>query len=131
MKFFAIHIKWIMLVTGLLTSTMILAAIAPENTFKSNFGEVLSGPAAVLVVRNWGILIALVGAMLVYGAFNPPVRRLVVTVAVASKLSFVALVLSAGGTYLPYQAGLAVAVDLVAIVLFVLFLASPTTKNEA
>jgi hypothetical protein len=68
--FIATHIKWIMLAAGVLTCTMILAAIAPQAVFLSNFGETLSGPGAVLVVRNWGVLIALVGAMLVYGAFN-------------------------------------------------------------
>lgn len=100
-------------------------------TFRSNFGETLSGPAAVLGVRNWGILIALVGAMLIYGAYNPPVRRLVISVAAASKLSFVALVLAEGAAFLQFQAGIAVVVDLLVIVLFGIFLLSPSGKHEA
>ena len=129
MRFSVVNIKWIMLVSGVLTFTMLLAAIAPESTFRSNFGEVLTGPAAVLVVRNWGILIALVGAMLIYGAYHPPVRRLVVSVAATSKLAFVVLVLSEGTTYLHFQAGIAVVVDTLTIILFLAYLLSPTNSE--
>ena len=70
-----------MLISGALTCTMISAAIAPQRALRSTFGETLDGPVADIVVRNWGALIALVGGMLIYGAFNPPVRTLVLTVA--------------------------------------------------
>ena len=36
----------------------------------------MSGPVAGIVVRNWGALIALVGATLTYGARKPAVRPL-------------------------------------------------------
>lgn len=124
MHFIVQHIKWIMLVAGALTCTMIYAAIAPEAAFLSNFGEALSGgPAAVLVVRNWGVLITLVGAMLIHAAFHPPVRRLVATVAVVSKLCFIALVLlSADGRFLQHGAGMAIGVDLLVVGLLLVFL---------
>ena len=92
-------IKWIMLVSGVLTCTMVYAAIAPRAMLQSTFGESLEGPLADLVVRNWGALIFIVGAMLIYGAFTPPVRPLVLIVAAASKSIFIALVLSHGGRY--------------------------------
>ena len=44
------------------------------------FGATLEGPLAEIVVRNWGILIALIGGMLIYGAFEPYSRRLVLIV---------------------------------------------------
>lgn len=53
-------------------------------------------PLAEIVVRNWGVLIAIVGGMLIYGAFQPNVRRLVLTVAGASKLAFIVLILLFG-----------------------------------
>ena len=71
------RIKWVMLVSGALTFTMIYAAFSPTQALQSAFGESLEGPVANIVVRNWGALIALVGAMLVYGAFRPAVRPLV------------------------------------------------------
>ena len=116
------NIKWIMLVSGVLTCTMVYAAIAPQDALRSTFGETLEGPLAEIVVRNWGALITLVGAMLVYGAFKPAVRPLALAVAGASKLVFIALVLSHGSRYLGHQAGIAIAVDLVWVVLFAIYL---------
>lgn len=107
-----------MLVSGALTCTMVIAAIAPGAALESNFGATLEGPVAEVVVRNWGALITLVGAMLIYGAFNPPVRGLVLTVAGLSKLVFIALVLSHGDLFMPYQVGTAVVVDAVWVLIF-------------
>src|SRR2546428_391912 len=109
---------WIMILSGVLTSTMFYAAIAPEAALQSTCGETLSGPLARIVVRNWGALIGLVGLMMIYGALNPAVRPLVLIVAGASKVIFVALVLSHGGRYLASQAGVAIAIDAVMIALF-------------
>jgi len=118
MNFVEANIKWFMLVAGVLTCTMAYAAITPVAALQSTFGETLDGPLAELVVRNWGVLVTLVGGMLIYGAFNPPVRGLVLTIAVVSKLTFIALVLAHGGRYLSNQAGIAVPVDLFWVVLF-------------
>jgi len=128
MSFVAGNIKWIMLMSGALTCTMVYAVVAPQAALRSTFGETLEGPLAEIVVRNWGALITLVGTMLIYGAFNPQVRSLALTVAGASKLVFAALVLSHGGRYLGHQAGIAIAIDLVWVALFACYLlgARPT-----
>ena len=114
--------RWVMLVSGVLTATMIQAAVAPDAALESNFGETVSGPVAYLVVRNWGALIALIGGMLIYGAFNPLYRPLVLVVAGVSKVIFVVLVLSEGTRYLSYQAGVAIAIDSVMVILFAWYL---------
>lgn len=129
MNLVAANIKWIMLVSGALTCTMVYAAIAPQAALHSTFGETLEGPLAEVIVRNWSVLITLMGAMLIYGAFNPHVRSLVLTVAGASKLVFIALVLSHGGRYLGHQAGIAVAIDLVWVVLFAWYLLGTRTAQ--
>lgn len=115
--------KWIMIVSGILTTTMVYAAIDPQGSIRSTFGETIDGAAAVIVVRNWGALIALVGGMLIYGAFNTAVRPLVLTVAGASKAIFIGLILSHGTRFLG-TAGLPVAVDSLMIVLFAWYLAA-------
>jgi len=122
MNWIVANIKWIMLVSGVLTSTMIYAAIAPQAALRSTFGEALDGPLAEIVVRNWGALIALVGAMLIYGAFNPASRPLVLTVAGISKLVFIGLVLTYGTQFLGQQVGVAMGIDLVMVVLFAVYL---------
>ena len=67
------------------------------------FGESSSGGGALaeIIVRSWGALITLVGAMLIYGAFNPQQRPLILTIAGLSKLIFVGLLVLFGSQYLP------------------------------
>ena len=96
MSWIVANIHRIMMVSGLLTMTMIYAAFAPEAALRSTFGESVSGPVADVVVRNWGALIALVGAMLIYTARRPAARPLALTVAGASKVIFIALAPMAG-----------------------------------
>jgi cbb3-type cytochrome oxidase subunit 1 len=70
MSWVVANIHRIMVVSGVLTMTMIYAALAPEAALRSTFGESVSGPVADIVVRNWGALIALVGATLINAARN-------------------------------------------------------------
>jgi hypothetical protein len=122
MSWIVANIHRVMFVSGALTLTMIYAAIAPEAALRSTFGESLGGPVADVVVRNWGALIALMGVMLIYGARKPAVRPLALAVAGASKAIFIALVLAHGGRFLGYQAGIAVVIDLVWVVVFAVYL---------
>jgi hypothetical protein len=122
MRWVVANIHRIMILSGLLTMTMIYAALAPEAALRSTFGESVSGPVADVVVRNWGALIVLVGATLIYGARKPAVRPLALTVAGASKAVFIGLVLSHGGRFLGYQAGIAVVVDALWVIVFASYL---------
>lgn len=115
--------KPIMLIAGVLTFTLIYAAIAPQAALLGLFGEALSGPLAEIIVRNWGALAAIGGAMLVWGAFHPPVQGLVLVAVGASKLVFIAMVLVYGRAYLGGQAGVVIAMDAVWVALFAACLA--------
>ncbi|MDG9925272.1 MULTISPECIES: hypothetical protein [unclassified Pseudomonas] len=116
------HTRAIMLVTGVLTCTMLYAAIAPQAALLSMFGVALEGGAlGEILVRSWGLLITLIGAMLIHGAFNPAVRPLVLTVAGLSKLFFVALLLLLGGEFLP-KTLTPIVIDSLAVVFFALCL---------
>ena len=125
------NIRWVMWVSGALTATMIYVAIAPEAALRSNFGETLSGPVAEVVVRSWGALIAMVGAALIYGANRPAVRPLALVLAGASKAVFIGLVLSQGSIFLSHQAGVAVAVDSVMILLYAWYFLAASRRSEA
>ena len=121
--------KPIMLITGLLTCTMIYALFFPDGALKSMFGESLGGTAlAQIVVRSWGALITLIGAMLIYGAFRPKVRPMVLAIAGLSKLIFVGLLLLLGSQYLP-KTLTPILVDSIAIVLLAFCL--PNARREA
>jgi hypothetical protein len=124
MTWITANMKWIMLVAGALTCTMLYATIAPEAALRSTFGDSLHGPVAGIVVRNWGVLIGLIGAMLIYGAFNPASRPLVLTVAGLSKLTFIGLMLVLGRPFLSHSAGIAVISDTIQVLLFLGYLLS-------
>ncbi len=124
------HIKWIMLVSGVVTSTMLIAVIAPTAALEFMFGESLQGPLAEIIVRNWGVLIGAVGLMLIYGAFNARVRKLVVVVALSSKLAFIGLILTFGSAYLS-KTGASILFDAVVVVLFVMYLVGVQSEEPA
>jgi hypothetical protein len=56
--------------------------------------------------------------MLIYGAFNPANRPMAPMAAGVSKLTFITLVLVHGQQYLGRQVGIAIAVDVVWVLLF-------------
>jgi hypothetical protein len=122
MKWIAAKMKWIMLVTGVLTASIFYYAIAPNAALTADFGHALDGPLAELIVRNWGVLVGLVGLMLIYGAFVPPARRLVLSVAALSKAAFVLLLITVGSVYLTQRIRFAVVVDGLEVVLFTAYL---------
>jgi hypothetical protein len=99
---------------------MAYAAIMPQAALQSTFGETLEGPLAEIIVRNWGILITLVGGLLIYGAFRPNARSPALVVAGVSKTAFVGLVLSQG-MYFVSHAGIAITLDVIWIGLFALY----------
>ena len=113
------HYAGILVISGLLTLSMLQFALAPGRAQRSTFGEALEGPLAEIVVRGWGLLIALTGGGLVWAAFHPETRMLAVTSALVSKAFFIGSLLAQGRRYLKGFARTAVVVDLVVIALLV------------
>jgi len=129
MKIIAKYIKWLMLLSGVLTCTMVYAAFDPEAALLYTFGASISGPLAEVIVRNWGVLVFLIGAMLIYGAFNPVHRSLIIIVATISKVTFISLVVTIGSQYLN-KAGIAIAFDWVIVLLFLLYLVGVWSQSK-
>ncbi len=126
MSIVTVSIKPVMLISGIATSTMLYAAFAPNAAMQSMFGQTLSGPLAELLVRNWAILITLVGLALIYGAFRPEARTTVLSIATLSKLAFIGLVLAYG--FASTGAGISIAIDSAFVVAFLVYLASRETR---
>jgi len=109
---------------------MFYAAFSPVAAQQSIFGEAMEGAVAQIVIRNWGVLIGLIGLMLIYGAFSETNRRIVLLVGAASKTTFIVLVMLFGQQFLRFQVGTSVLVDSVMVVLFVAYLVA-TRKASA
>jgi hypothetical protein len=122
MRVFLANFKWIMLICGLLTCTMLVGLFSPESTLQSNFGEAMVTGPENIVVRGWSTLIGLMGIMLIYGAFNPTVRNYSLIIVGLSKIIFIALILIFGRQYLPFGLGTPVVVDTIMILLFAVYL---------
>jgi hypothetical protein len=108
------YIKAGLLVFGALTMTMIGAVFAPQPMLRATFGADFSNPLALMIVRSWGTLIALVGGVMIYAAFHPEQRKVLVFVAMTSKMIFLALLIGFGTQYMAAAAGVIIA-DMAAI----------------
>jgi hypothetical protein len=127
-QFISANIKWIMLSAGLLTCSMIFAVFAPETVLISMFGEALTQPLAQVIVRSWGFLIFLVGALLVYGAFKPECRQLALVISSVSKAAFISLIVIYGPQYID-KSVFTIILDSIFIIVFVAYLAKANSVN--
>lgn len=110
-----------MLIAGLLTCSMIFAVFAPQAALISMFGESITEPLAQVIVRSWGFLIFLVGALLIYGAFKPVYRNLALVIASISKIAFISLIVVFGTQYID-KALLTIVLDSVLTIIFLTYL---------
>jgi hypothetical protein len=124
------NIKWVMLVSGVLTFTMFYGLFAPEAALESMFGASFDGTLESIIVRSWCALVGLIGAILIYGALNEKSRVFSISVAAVSKVIFVSLVMIYGQEYLG-KVGLAIAMDCVVITFTVLYLVALRVKQLA
>ena len=118
MKWIAAQTKWIMLISGVLTSMLFIYAISPNDSVRSGFGVPLDGALANLIVRSWGMMIGIFGVMLIYAAFKPALQRFVLAIVGLEKAGIVILLLTVGRVFLNQQMGLAVYVDGLEVLLF-------------
>ena len=114
-------IKWIMIIAGLLTCSMIFAVFAPQAALISMFGEAISDPLGEVVVRSWGFLIFLMGVLLIYGAFKPVYRNLSLVIVGISTIAFISLILIFGEQYIEKSA-VTIIFDSILIALFAFYL---------
>ena len=87
-------IDWILIVSGVLTCSMIVMALAPHVAMRATFGEIADGPVANLIARSWGALIFASGLMLIYAAYHAEARLPILLYSIAGKLGFIGLVVA-------------------------------------
>ena len=114
-------IKWVMIIAGLLTCSMIFAVFAPQAALISMFGDAITEPLGEVIVRSWGFLIFLMGVLLIYGAFKPVYRNLSLVIVGISKIAFISLILIFGEQYIEKSA-VTIIFDSILIALFAFYL---------
>ena len=129
MDFIIKNIKWVMLVSGVLTITMFYGLFAPQAVLESMFGVSFDGTLESIIIRSWCALVGLIGAILIYGALNDKSRVFSISVATVSKVIFVSLVMIYGQEFLG-KAGPAIVMDCITIALTVLYLIALRVKQS-
>jgi hypothetical protein len=115
------NIGIILIVTGALTATTLVQFIAPSWVLQRTFGEIPSGAASMVLARHWGLLLFCVGALLVYAAFDPAIRRAAMLLASVEKAGFAACVLGTPLRKRPIASMMAIGDALMAVI-YVLYL---------
>jgi ketosteroid isomerase-like protein len=131
MKWIVRYIKWIMLVAGLSTASIFLYALRPQASLQSSFGQTLDGPLGDVMVRNWAVMVGLLGVMLIYGAFDPPARRFILTIVGLGKAFFVVIMVTAGAVFLGQTIRFGVIVDGLEVLFFAAYLLATKSPQGA
>jgi hypothetical protein len=84
----AAAIDWVLLVTGLATASALVLFLAPVAATNLLFGQAPADAPGRVIVRHWGLLVGLVGALLVYAAYHAEIRVPTLCVAVVEKVAF-------------------------------------------
>ena len=122
------NIKWIMLLSGVITCSTFFAVIAPQVALLSMFGSDLTEPLANLVARSWGFLVSIMGILLIYGAFNEDARMLCIITAGISKIGFLFLILIFGTDYID-SLWVTVVFDTIVALTLATYVVSPKIKT--
>jgi hypothetical protein len=69
MNFIIKNIKWVMMISGVLTATTFYGLFAPQAAIESMFGTSFGGSLETLIIRSWSSLVGVIGLILIYGAF--------------------------------------------------------------
>lgn len=130
MNFIVKNVKWVMLISGVLTATMFYGLFAPQAALESMFGASFGGTLEGIVIRSWSALVGLIGVILIYGFLNENVRKFSIVVAAFSKLVFVILVLLYGQEYIAKLVP-ALAMDIIVVIVAGIYLLFPAVAKEA
>jgi hypothetical protein len=118
----AIHIEFILMITGIITAIGGLQFFLPRKLAKMNFGEEPSSDAAVFLARHWGMLVLCFGALLILASKDEAIRQPVMIAAAVEKAALVGNILATSLRRHPSAIVIAIA-DTLMTLLYVAYLA--------
>jgi hypothetical protein len=129
-RFFELTFKPFFVITGALTATVGIAAVAPRWTVET-VQKIAFVPDYTIFVRHWGIMVGLAGLFMVAAAFHASWRTPVLIYSAIEKALFVTLCLA--GARQPYAAGLLApaAMDALVVLYVVAYFWSAGARREA
>jgi hypothetical protein len=112
------HIQFVLVVTGVLTAGALILFLAPAAALTRAFDKAPLDEASPAIARHWGLLVFLNGALLVYAAFDPPIREPVILVGAIEKAVLGAGVLGTALREHPAVRAAAISDSLIAVIFF-------------
>jgi choline-glycine betaine transporter len=89
----ASSIEWILIASGIITlGGGIAALLSPVLFLRLGFGVKEATDSALFFVRHWGVLIAVIGALIIYSAGARAIRTPILIAAAAEKFAIVLFV---------------------------------------
>jgi hypothetical protein len=83
------YIKPILVITGIATASVVVAFFAPAALLDQLFAEAPSDAVSLAITRHWALLVFCIGALLVYAAYHPELRKPVLAAAIIEKIALV------------------------------------------
>jgi hypothetical protein len=115
------YIRWLLIITGVFTAASVGVFLQPVKQIALIYGESLTGAAVPMLVRHWGLLITGAGVLLIYAAFNPPLRVPMMVLGVVEKVVLAGSILSTPLRKRPIPIAIA-ALDLLIALLYIIYL---------
>jgi hypothetical protein len=84
----AAQIELILLITGVATTGALVLLLAPTTMMRLLFWQAPSDGLSLLIVRHWGLVVGLIGALLIYAAYHAEIRVPTLIVAIVEKVAF-------------------------------------------
>lgn len=106
-------ITFCLIIVGLINFVPVLGVISAQR-LESSYSIILAGNDLVILMRHRALLFGILGAFILYAAFNPLYQTAAIIMAALSMVSFALLVLGTGGYN--EAVGKVLLVDLVGIV---------------
>ncbi len=83
------NIKPILVVTGIATASIIAAFFAPAVLLNQLFAEAPTDAVSLAITRHWALLVFCIGALVIYAAYRPDLRKPVLVAAITEKIALV------------------------------------------
>ena len=116
------NIHYILYVTGALTMTMFLQAVAPVKMMERTYGSAPTDANGLMIARHWGFMVGLSGLLLIAAGVHPEIRVPVLWFAIIGKAGYSTMILMRMAELKGKPAIMNAVVDIVMIALFVVYL---------
>ena len=83
------YIKPILIITGIITASMIVAFFAPAIVLNQLFADPPSDAVGLALTRHWGLLVFCFGGLLIWAAYRPELRKPVLVFTIVEKVALV------------------------------------------